>query len=127
MPTEDVRPDVISIPRVLDAAQSVYPASVKEVKALLVPSNQIFERIALIRHKVYVHRDRSIGPEMIFREVSLTPELIGHCVELLQRVVDTLSACCVPGSTTGSVLLRATHASNRTRANLQTMLTALAQ
>lgn len=123
----DKRSNVLSIPRVLDAAQSVYPTTVEEISARLLPSREIFERIASLRHKVYAHRDGSIGQEMIFREVELTPELIGSCVGLLQQVVDTLSACCVPGSKAGSVLLRATHASDRTQANLQTMLTALAQ
>lgn len=121
----DKRSDVLSVPYVLEASRPLYPAVVKQVESHLAPSRQIFERIASIRLKVYAHRDRNIGPEMIFREANLTPELIGSCVALLQDAIDILAAHCVPGSIVGSVLTRATQAADRTEADLRTMLAAL--
>ncbi len=121
----DQRSDTLSIPQVLKEAQSVYPDLVREIEARLAPSLQIFERLASIRLKVYGHRDKNIGPEMVFRAANLSPELIGSCVSLLQDAIDALAARCIPGGTSGSVVTRATHAADLTRANLRTVLAAL--
>jgi len=121
----DQRTDTLSIPRVLEAARSVYPSVAGEVTSLLAPSREVFERIASIRLKVYSHRDHNVGPELVFREASLTPDLIGSCVSLLQHAVDALAAHCVPGSSAGSVWSRATHAADRTREQLRAILAAL--
>jgi len=121
----DERSDVVSVWRVLERAQNSYPEVAREVGAMLAPSRQIFERIASIRLKVYAHRDGRVGPEMIFREANLTPELIGSCMSLLQFAVDALAVRCVPGCVAGAVVTRATHAADRTRGELRTMLAAL--
>jgi hypothetical protein len=121
----DKRADALSIPQVLNEARTLWPAIVRDVETRLAPSRQIFERIASIRLKVYAHRDKNVGPEMIFREANLSPELIGSCVSLLEEAVDALAAQCIPGSVLGSVVERAFHAAELTRADLRRMLAAL--
>jgi hypothetical protein len=121
----DRRSDTASVPQVLDLAKGVYSKVVADVDALLAPSRQVFDRLAAIRLKVYAHRDRNVGPEMVFREANLTPELIGSSVGLLQHAIDALAACCVPGCVCRSVFNRATHAADRAEAELRAILVAL--
>lgn len=121
----DKRTDVLSIPLVLNEARALWPGVVRGVEMSLEPSQQIFERIASIRHKVCAHREKNVGAEMIFREANLSPVLIGSCVSLLEEAVDALAAQCIPGSVSGSVVGRASHAAESTRANLRRMLAAL--
>ena len=121
----DIRSDSNSVPNVLSEIEPLYPAFVAGIRGRLKPSVDVFDRIASIRHKVYAHRDKALGPDVIFRVAKLTPELIGHCVALLEEAVDALSAQCLPSQHEGAVIVRSSAAADEIRDSLREILAAL--
>jgi hypothetical protein len=86
----DERDDCISIYQLIKSLRNSHPALANKVSEMLRPDEEIFDRMRTLRHKVYGHRDGKACPETIFRALSLTPELIGRCVSLLEEIMDTI-------------------------------------
>jgi hypothetical protein len=121
----DRRDDSLSVCSLCRDIAAFRPDLTREVQRSLLPSTELFERLACLRHKVYAHRDASTSPEMIFLEVSLTPEQIGSCVSLLQDALETLSRAISPAPPFGSVVLESTKAADRARDALMRLLRVL--
>jgi hypothetical protein len=86
----DRRDDSISIFQLIKSLRGSYPALANKVSDLFQPSEEIFEQIKTLRLKVYGHRDKKACPETIFKAAKLSPESIGHCVDLLEQIMDTI-------------------------------------
>ena len=87
----DTRDDSLSVPNLLDSIRNYRPGVVTEIEERMNPHGQIFEHVRTIRSKVYAHRDRNIGPDMVFSAAPITPNSLGACVDTLASSVSDLS------------------------------------
>ena len=86
----DKRADVNSIWTILDLLIQENPKLKSKLETQIQLNYRSIEKINILRHKVFGHRDISICPELIFKIVGITPDQMKKVVELSQALIGQL-------------------------------------
>lgn len=95
----DTREDVVSLQAFLNCIRPSHTPLVSHVEGLLQGHQEIFDRLAVIRHKVFAHRDAKASPGLIFAASEVTPHSIDACIDTLRSAVNELYNAFLPGET----------------------------
>jgi hypothetical protein len=93
----DAREDVVSLRAFLNLIRSSHPSLVAHIEGLIRGHQEIFDRLAVIRHKVFAHRDAKASPGLIFATSIVTPNSIDACIDTLRAAVNELYNAFLPG------------------------------
>lgn len=86
----DSRKDVVSLRAFLNRIRSSQTSLVAHVEALIQGHQEIFDRLAVIRHKVFAHRDAQASPGLVLATSIVTPNSIDACIDTLCAAVNDL-------------------------------------
>lgn len=93
----DDRDDVVSMRAFLNRIRSSHTSLVADVEGLVRGHQETFDRLAVIRHKVFAHRDARASPGLIFATSIVSPNSIDACVDTLRAAVNELYNAFLPG------------------------------
>ncbi len=86
------RSDVISLRNAIDGLDESNSDLASSLRRSIAEREGTFANIERIRSKVYAHRDRDLGPEMVFSAAPISLNSVGACVDVLIRAMSEISA-----------------------------------
>ena len=87
----DKRGDVISLIRLLEGLKKQNPAVARQLQKKIDTALDSLEKVRLLRHKIFGHRDRLLSPQDVFARVKLKPEEMQSLVDLAKEIVCALA------------------------------------
>lgn len=87
----DDRRDVASIVSLQKSLPGHHAELAAEIASNIAEKQSAISKITSLRHKVHAHRDKSIEPEVIYRNEAITPNEILSVVRLAQQCVASLA------------------------------------
>jgi len=121
----DSRADVVSLRTVLNAVRSSHGPLVADIEHRIAGHQEIFDRLSIIRHKVYAHRDARACPGLVVAVVDVSPNAIDACVDTLRAAVNDLYNAFCPGDSPSECYDEADHRARCATNDLLRMLSAL--